>query len=300
MKPLGPDNLWEQAGCSIRIKLSPALGAKKPCSDEVFEVYRRLYDYNRLDLQPRSELSEELNVYTRRERVSYNAAYGTERLTAYVFLPRTGKRPFQTVIHWPGSGVWDIGSIDGYGNPDLYESHPRTGRVLVFPVLLGTLERKLSSEARKRLTDLEYTIMQVRDFRRTIDYLETRPEDFDTGKLIFEGYSWGGVFGGILPAIDPRLKVAVIIAGGLDLAYPAEYNQLNFTPRVRIPVLMVSGKYDTIFPTESHVIPYLRLFGTDERDKQLRIYDSGHSVWRKADMRKDEVEFLNQYLGPAK
>ena len=39
----------------------------------------------------------------RMETVSFRAAYGNERVTAYLFLPDNAKPPFQTVVYFPGS-----------------------------------------------------------------------------------------------------------------------------------------------------------------------------------------------------
>ena len=36
------------------------------------------------------------------EKITYAAAYGNERASAYLFLPTKGKPPFQTVVFFPG------------------------------------------------------------------------------------------------------------------------------------------------------------------------------------------------------
>ena len=41
----------------------------------------------------------------RLEKVSYAAAYGDERIPAYLFLPKHAKPPYQTIVYFPGSGV---------------------------------------------------------------------------------------------------------------------------------------------------------------------------------------------------
>jgi formylglycine-generating enzyme required for sulfatase activity/dienelactone hydrolase len=304
MKLLTDDGVWEQAACSVQYRIPPVLGDQKPCSDEVFQAYKKLYDYNKSELQPAIESEENITMDTRREKVSFNAAYGNERMIAYLFLPRSGKPPFQTVVYWPGASGSQLPSIAGYGGAsgptNYFDSRTRNGRAFVFPVLQGTLERMTPPELQGRTTAIENAIMRVKDFRRTIDYLETRPDEFDTNKLAYEGLSWGGSWGGILPAIETRIKVVVIVCGGLNLNYPPEYSQVNFAPRIRIPILIQGGKYDAIFPLESNQKPFLKLFGTAEKDKQLRIYETGHAVWLKNEAFKDEFDFLDKYLGPVK
>jgi dienelactone hydrolase len=299
MKPLTDDGVWEQAGCSVHYHPSPGLGDQKPCSDEVFQAYKKLYDYNKSELQPSLESETNITLYTRQEKVSFNAAYGNERMIAYLYLPRAGKPPFQTVVYWPGSAALRLHSLAGYSSTDTFESHTKAGRAFVFPVFQQTFERMPPPEKQGRTTELEDGIMWVKDFERTIDYLETRPE-FDLSKLAYEGLSWGAAWGGVLPAIETRIKVVVMFGGGLYLDFPPECSQVNFAPRIKIPILLQGGKYDGLNPVESHQKPYLGLFGTAEKDKRLRIYEIGHAVWIRNEVRKDELDFLDKYLGPAK
>jgi dienelactone hydrolase len=300
MKPLSDDGVWKQAGGAVRYTPPLVLGSQKPCSDEVFQAYRKLYDYNQSALQPTIEATEDLSLYTRREKVSFNAAYGNERMIVYLYLPRTSKPPFQTVVHFPAGIALLLHSIAEYGTAEVFEHHTRNGRAFVFPVLQGTFERIAPPEKQGKTTALEDAIMWVKDFKRTLDYLETRPEEFDANKLAFVGWSWGGIWGGILPAIDPRIKVAVLGSGGLSADFPPEYSQVNFTPRIKIPILLLNGRYDTLFPLESNQKPYLMLFGTAEKDKHHKIYETGHSITTVNEWRKDELDFLDKYLGPVK
>ncbi len=300
MKLLADDGVWQHAATSVRYNLPPVLGDQKPCSDEVFEAYRKLYDYNKTELQPQVEATEDLTVYTRRQKVSFNAAYGNERVIAYLHLPRVGKAPFQTMLYFPGDGAWSLHSVSTYGSNDLYDHHTKHGRALVFPVMHGTFERRVPREQEARSTPLENWIMCVRDFRRTIDYLETRPREFDLDKLAYEGLSRGGVWGGIVPAIDRRIKVVVMFGGGVHFEFPPEYSQVNFAPRIKIPILLQNGRYDFIFPVETNQKPFLSLFGTPEKDKHFRLYEAGHSSWLKNEVRRDELAFLDKYLGPVK
>ena len=63
---------------------------------------------------------------------------------------------------------------------------------------------------------------------------------------------------------------------------------------------MQNGKYDYGFLVEIFQKPLFRLFGTPAKDKFHKIYDSGHSVWLKNEYIKDELDFLDRYLGPVK
>jgi dienelactone hydrolase len=312
MKLLMGEAVWEQARGPVQYRPQPRLGDQEPCPDLVFDAYRRLYDYDKSELQPTIEAREDLSIHTRLERVSFNAAYGNERVIAYLYLPRTGQPPFQTVVYWPGRFALSLHSIAGYISTDTFERHTKGGRAFVFPVLQGTFERIAPPEKQGKTTAPGDSIgdkmahvpangiMWVKDFERTIDYLATRPEEFDINKLAYEGLSWGGIWGGVVPAIESRIKVAVILGGGLDLDLPPECSQVNFAPRIKIPILLQGGRYDVLFPVESNQKTFLGLFGTTQEDKQHRIYETGHSCWLKNEVAKDELDFLDKYLGPAK
>ena len=112
--------------------------------------------------------------------------------------------------------------------------------------------------------------------------------------------SRGARWGGILPAIETRIKVAVLVCGGLNAAMSPEFSQVNFAPRIKIPILMQNGRWDSTFPVESSQKPLLALFGTAENDKRLKLYEASHDVWALNEARKDELDFLDKYLGPVK
>src|SRR5262245_43497254 len=145
----------------------------------------------------------------------------------------------------------------------------------------------------------DYVIKWVKDFRRTVDYLETR-NDVDIKKLAYLGISWGGRMGAIIPAVDDRPRVSVIILGGLAAARARpEVDQINFITRVKIPVLMLNGKYDSLEPVQSAQLPMFRTWGTPESDKRHVMYESaGHSVPRNESIR-ETLDWLDKYLGPA-
>ena len=300
MKVLDDEETWTQASQPVQYRLPPEHGDLKPCSDEVFEAYKRLYDYKHSPLQSKIETTDNLNPYTRLEKVSFSGAYSTERMIAYLYIPRQATPPYQTVVHYPGSSAWKLDSIYKYGTPEIYDTHTRNGRAFVFPVLHGTFERKLPPDQVSKNTSIEDWIMCAKDFRRTIDYLETRTQEFDLNKLAYEGLSHGASSGSVLPGIEPRIKVAIMLGGGLHLDYPSEYSQVNCAARITIPILLQDGQYDFIFPVETSQKPYMELFATPAEDKHHKIYPTGHSCWYEKAVRQDEQAFLNQYFGVAK
>ena len=77
--------------------------AQKPVSNETLEIYRRMYSYDPIPLNAKVEAIDSSRDWTR-ERVSLDAAYGGERLFLYLYLPRTGSPPYQTLVYYPGGG----------------------------------------------------------------------------------------------------------------------------------------------------------------------------------------------------
>ena len=110
--------------------------------------------------------------------------------------------------------------------------------------------------------------MWVKDVSRAIDYAETRPE-LDHDKLAYYGYSWGAEMGGIVPAVEPRIKVCVLALGGLDFhrSLP-EVDTINFVSRVKQPVLMLNGRYDFFFPCGIDPGAVLPVAGIEERPEE--------------------------------
>ncbi|MGA7171122.1 MAG: dienelactone hydrolase family protein, partial [Candidatus Sulfotelmatobacter sp.] len=138
-----------------------------------------------------------------------------------------------------------------------------------------------------------------KDLSRSIDYLETRP-DIDHRRLAYEGYSAGAAMGAILPAVENRIKAVVLLSPGfyLDKCFP-EVDQLNFAPRMKVPLLMLNGRFDFIFPTGTSQEPMFRALGTPQEHKRRVVYDTGHDIPR-VDMIKETLDWLDHYLGPVK
>lgn len=78
-----------------------------PVGDEVFAVYRSLYDYDpTIPLEPSVDPERDQYAHWSVEKVSFAAAYGNERVPAWLFLPKNAHPPHQTVVFVPGFGPW--------------------------------------------------------------------------------------------------------------------------------------------------------------------------------------------------
>src|SRR5208282_203301 len=61
-------------------------GKEKPAGDELFRAYKRLYAFEPSDLKSSLDSVNDSSLYWRVEKVSFQTAYGNQRMAAYLFL----------------------------------------------------------------------------------------------------------------------------------------------------------------------------------------------------------------------
>ena len=175
----------------------------------------------------------------------------------------------------------------------------QSGRAVVIPAYAGTLERGPSGYPLPPNEEVERSLKWSQDLSRTIDYLETRPETFDTHKLGFYGLSWGASHAPRLLAVDKRFKAAALVSGGLlqTLQEPL-IETWNFAPRYTVPTLMVNGKHDVVFVYETNQLLFFNALGTPAADKHLSSFDGGHAnPVTLPDKLGEIIAWLDKYLG---
>jgi eukaryotic-like serine/threonine-protein kinase len=267
---------------------------EKPASDEAFQTYRSFFAYDRTDLRAAIDAVEETEHW-RRETVSFDAAYGHERVPAHLFLPRNAQPPYQTVVFYPTGAAFFHASSDRIQTSH-FDYLVRSGRAVLHPVYQGTYERRSQVELDGPNAYRDLMVQQVKDFRRAVDYLETRG-DIDHERLA--AFAISGFFELYVLALDERIRVGVAHAGGLSsTALPAEIDPINFAPRVRQPFLLVNGRFDSGYPVDLLQKPLLRLLGTPEKDQRLVLVESGHSLNRSLERVRETIDWLDRYLGP--
>ena len=114
---------------------------EQPASDAVFEIYRRVYAYDRQPFTAKTLATAEIGDDVRRETVLIPAAYGAEQMKVFLFLPKRGTAPFETVILFPGSNVFRTRSIDQFPLINI-DFLVKSGRAVAFPELKGTFDRQ--------------------------------------------------------------------------------------------------------------------------------------------------------------
>ncbi len=267
-----------------------------PATDQVFDIYRRLYAYDRQPLNPRVLAVAESHDDWRRESIVVSAAYGGEEMKIFLFLPKRATPPFETVVFFPGSNAFRTRTIEQFPLVNI-EFLVKSGRAVAFPEYKGTFDRQTDlqdSTANPSATYRDHVIAWIKDFSRAVDYVATRP-DLSIDRLALFAISWGGRMGAIVPAIENRLKVQVLLVGGFSMQRPQpEVDQFNFAPRVTIPTLMLNGRYDFFFPVDTSQTPMFEAFRTPKDQKQHLLYDGGHGIPR-VELIKETLNWLDRF-----
>jgi eukaryotic-like serine/threonine-protein kinase len=274
---------------------------EKPVSDEVFKAYTALYAYDKTDLNARLEERASMEISSC-EKVTFDAAYDGERVTAYLFLPKNGSRPFQTVVYYPALLAFFENKLDLSSVEETRGFLLQSGRALIFPIYKGMYERRdgFAPMSGRPASYRDHAIKWAKDLGRSLDYLETR-NDIDITKVAYFGDSMGAMEGAHLPAVEKRIKAAILSSGGFQLTSPIlpEADPFNFAPHVTIPVLMLNGLYDnTFFPLESSQRPFFHFLGTPDNDKKPVAYEGGHGAFPSPDAVRECLDWLDRYLGP--
>jgi pimeloyl-ACP methyl ester carboxylesterase len=111
--------------------------------------------------------------------------------------------------------------------------------------------------------------------------------------------SWGGALGAIIPAVEERLKASVLVAGGIFGDYRPEAHPVNYIGRVKVPTLMLNGRYDSILPPDRSSKPMFDLLGTPAEHKKQIFFETDH-VPPYNEYVKETLAWLDKYLGPVK
>ena len=274
---------------------------EKPVSDQVFAALKNLYRYDPGPLEAVTDPAQESSEYWTRQKVTFNTAYGNERMSAYVYLPRNASPPYETVVFFPGSYAVYVRSsknLDVFGLGFIM----RSGRALVYPIYKSQYERGdglASDDPDETARYRDHVIYWGKDLGRTIDYLETR-KDLNLEKLAYYGLSTGAYLGNILPAVESRIKVAVLLGGGFDFSKKMpEVDEINFAPRVKVPTLMVNGRFDNFYPLDTSQNVMFRFLGVPEKDKRHVVLEGGH-IPPYDQMMREILDWLDKYQGPVK
>jgi dipeptidyl aminopeptidase/acylaminoacyl peptidase len=231
-----------------------------------------------------------------RETVTVDSSYDDAPFRILIFLPRSAEPPFQTVVLYPGADAIFQGDREEMEDIPSYlpvTFLPRSGRAVVFPIYRGTFER-----AKTRHIHAEGNfVFGGKDLERTLQYLKTR-EDIDSDRLAYMGFSMGAIYGAAYLPYRPEFKTAIFVSGGMaDFSQGDQIHMSGLLPHITIPVLMLNGKFDYLFPPASSQEPFFELLGTSDEQKRRVVYDSGHWPLPRNELIRETLDWLDKYLG---
>jgi hypothetical protein len=269
-------------------------------SDDVFEIFKEQYDYLDKPLNSKVKTEEISSGSFKVERFELSSAYEEGGiLPGYIFYDSMYSTPLKPIILFPGSSAMHLTNLDYMLKSSLnnFRYLLSEGYAVFWPIYLSTYERvdeMKSDRPNESDSYKDHVIKWGKDYKRAVDYIISR-EDMDASNLTFYGTSWGGYMANILLSIDDRVKSATLRTAGLWFQKSKkEVEAYHYTSRITMPVLMLNGEFDQIFPLEGSQIPMFKLLGTKEEDKKQIVSRTGHFVPRDV-LIKEHLEWLKKY-----
>jgi len=264
----------------------------QPLGDEAFQVLSQFFEYDRgIPMNVRIAAIEDMG-FAIREKIVFTS-YNSERVPGYLAIPKTGNQPYPIVLMLHGLGHEKESWWDGetYCNGLLL-----TKDLLKAGYAVMMLDAYYFGERMNR-NDYEHPrvfafekqwvyrlnnsmVQTIKDYRRAMDYLVTRPE-IDTSRIGVVGYSMGGIQTFVLTAADSRIKISVtsvappLALKGPEMKYYTTAPE-NYAPRIGSrPFLMLMATEDDNYTPEQGQQLY-ELINSSVKD--IKWYNSGHSL----------------------
>ena len=188
------------------------------------------------------------------------------------------------------------------GDKKFFDYVVQSGRAVMYPIYEDTYERRVKLYLPNGVMSSELNADHYKDAARSLDYLATR-SDIDSNKLAYLGVSMGSATGVIISTLlQDRLKTSIFLDGGYFLFPPTPGNdQADFASRLKIPVLMVNGRYDYAFSLDRAQNPLFAMLGTPAGEKRHVVLDTPHDVTeQRPQLVKAVLDWLDHYLGRVK
>ena len=259
--------------------------SEEDVSDAVFEVYKAQFDYapDPVDVKLDTLASYDADYVV--ERFEMPTPYTSNaNLSGYIVYYKRYSGDIKPILVFPSAGA--IYATDSATLPAgiIKDKHYllMEGYAVIHPVYYNTYDREklLKTWWANESEEYKNSIIRMgKEYRRTIDYIETRA-DMDMRNLSYYGYSWGSIMSNTLLAIDDRINSAFLCVGGLQLPRSKkEINPAYFIRRIRTPIMHITGKGDGVFEYETSQIPMQKLLGTPKEDQEMIVLeDVGHSI----------------------
>ncbi len=287
---------------------SPDSPSSKPAADRPFRELAAQFDYERSPRLPVEMTGIEPRDGVTLHDVSYAGVGNQRRILTYLIQP-TGEGPFPAVIYvHPAPGSRET----------FLEEALQLGREGVASLLIQAPWAEGQAWA-STLTTPQYTrevyTTFVKDLRRGVDFLQTRPE-IDGARLAYVGHSFGALFGGVLAGVEKRLVAFVLMAGVPSFTDVAQVNMPGLKGEALELYAQAMGPIDPLHYVR-HAAPASLFFQFGRKDeaftaeqferlaqaagepRRVEWYDAGHFFENGAG-RQDRLEWLKAQLsGPA-
>jgi pimeloyl-ACP methyl ester carboxylesterase len=101
-------------------------------------------------------------------------------------------------------------------------------------------------------------------------------------------------------AFEERFRAALLFNGGFSPRKRPQHvaDFVDFVRRTNTPVLMINGRYDPLFPFETHQRPFFDLLGTPLKHKRHVLFETGHGPFPLGESVRESLAWLDKYLGP--
>jgi dienelactone hydrolase len=260
-------------------------------SDEAHELLRTFHDYDdAIPLEARI-VEHKDNDDTIREKIVFRGVRAA-MVPGYLEVPKAGKAPYPCVLlmhGWSGSKAhwWKDGGYLHGGNARkalldagyavfALDAQAHGDRIAENDYHVVNLYEDPGAPPRKNYFTLRDIITQtVRDYRRGIDYLETR-EEINADRIGIVGYSMGGFHAVSLTAVEPRIKAAAGCVVPVSWQEDPILNPANYVRAIgERPFMMLQGKTDGLCD-EAQSRTLHRLFNPDTT--RLVLFDAGHKL----------------------
>jgi fermentation-respiration switch protein FrsA (DUF1100 family) len=287
---------WEPGRAGI------ALADGKAVDAETFRAFRQFYEYDK-KLPLEAQITEDAQVpgselmpAHRRIKLSFMSTHD-ERVPAILWIPIEAKGPFPCSFYLHGLGR---SKADGQSIAiDLLKQNCAT--MALDAAYHGERAADKQPMYGTNFYRLRDGYMQtVVDYRRALDYLETRPE-IDSGRTTLVGVSMGAIMGAVLAGVETRIKCPVLMVGGADRGLMSRLSQISVWKQIRAedpkldfdelsrimapsdplnfvdkisprPLLMINGTKDDIVPVEANKL----LHATAKEPKKIIWLKAGH------------------------
>jgi len=292
-----------------------ALAFAAPSGDGIDDL-RRMYDYD-----PKAALNAEEKLLYERDGVKvYDLTYDSPkggRVTAYLVVP-AGKGPHAGVVF----GHWGPGNRTEFlPEATLYAGAGCVSVLVDYPWVRPAAWRKTLKQEDDPEGDHALFVQAVIDLRRGLDLLASRA-DVDPKRLGYVGHSFGAQWGGILSAVEPRLKAVVLMAGVPDQASIWRDNDdpgvvawrantpkgkqeaylkmtertaaVRYVPHAACPLLFQFARHERYFDKAAME----RYCAAAPKGTPVKWYDTGHEL-NDPDALTDRAAWLREQIGLA-